>query len=1265
MYEGIYKVCNGEIYEMIKKFKYFLWSNPKTKFFYRFLWYWKNENFRIALDYLKNPEVYDGKISSSIKKSNSNKNSLKSNCTNQPLYSVFPIINSVWRMEGASSQVLEHLSFYEKSFWCWDTIDHRLWLIYICCLLEKGEREHAVFLLHRYISKFNEKDIERFLPAANLAYELGIKNKNIHKAYTVFQALEKEDIKSKVSEIIKGKTVAVVGNGPFELNTGNGKEIDSHDIVIRFNNYPTIGYQKDYGSKTDIWVRGGSLSVKDRPNIDQFKLVIWEPDFWHISVQYNHLDILYRDVIKCKEKITYLSNKPQWNIFEKTQNANPTTGFFILWLLKEIRGNFKNIDVYGMSFPYENSSEYGHYYDQLSVMSTAHTMFAEEKYLRKLFYENGGTVPSRERIIVRQENDVKTFAPQLFNQIPRPKIYAIAYRKYDESKGRTGGPGGVLATQKRLFGNIYKGVQIEYKFESDSFKFTDDVKKEFNKYSVKLSCNLYANEYVLNEKDISEDINQNTDMLFICHDIGSAYGAFNSGKKYVLIYHQQGSLVSEAQAFGEELSDMEIQMMNDIEDVVFHNAQAVYFPSNGAKEEFVRTSKINCSGINFAGCLYNTVPSVYTRDRISKVRRKYHISEKRNIGCEIFLTVADFNVAKGVDRVPEFLNEYVNKSGKKVLWIAAGNATSSGIFEMLEQNKSKWNFNSILIGKRISHNEVLALMEICDFYIMLHRKSIFDIATLEAMRAGLIPVLSNTGGNPEFNKDNNVILVNEGNYTSAIEKLKNVTISDWKEHNKQVFSSYFSENNFYQEYSNMLDKEMKKAGISLRVESKINYQNLKKFKNAFEGKTVVICGGGESLSGYVPINNAIHIALNRALFCSKIDFDYLFMQDIPSEGIDKFNSYPCDKFYGIITNPDFISFGFKEMITENCNGSVFRYELAPRFFNHNVDLFEFELDKYCLCDAQSVLFSALQFSVYAGFKNINLVGVDFSNTNFDMKENKSKYANNVVDNLLAFKKQLHDYDESIALNVISTTNPIIENAFSKYSQPIITVTGIYTQNYESVVNLQKKSCKDNYLFDYRFITDDEWEKARTSNEFAFFGGNTIKTQCVIDKIKQYWGKLLLVCDADVVFLKKTQESLCELLGENDMIFLRERENRNNPYEKTPLNINIGFVFMRCNDRALHFWEEVQNRTRKKCGWDQEEANLLLQETPNIIRWALLPTTYLNGNDIKAKNLMQQHICTGCGTVAKRLGLSKDEYLKRIMAMAEGKESVWFDGTKII
>lgn len=224
----------------------------------------------------------------------------------------------------------------------------------------------------------------------------------------------------------------------------------------------------------------------------------------------------------------------------------------------------------------------------------------------------------------------------------------------------------------------------------------------------------------------------------------------------------------------------------------------------------------------------------------------------------------------------------------------------------------------------------------------------------------------------------------------------------------------------------------------------------------------------------------------------------------------------------------------------------------------------------------------------------------------------------------------------------------------------IVVTGIYTNSYKDVVNLQIHSCKDDYKFDYRYITDEEWQSAKTSKDFAFWGGNIIKTQLVIDKIKENFGSIILVCDADLVFLKSTEKQIRKELKHFDTLFLQERFDKKHQYEKAKANINIGFVAIKCNEKNLNFWEEVQAKTQQTHGWDQEIANEILLDKNYNLKWKHFSQKFANGNDITIKNIKKVFIGTSCGTIATRNKLTKVEYLQRLIKYSHSKNNEWFD-----
>ena len=86
---------------------------------------------------------------------------------------------------------------------------------------------------------------------------------------------------------------------------------------------------------------------------------------------------------------------------------------------------------------------------------------------------------------------------------------------------------------------------------------------------------------------------------------------------------------------------------------------------------------------------------------------------------------------------------------------------------------------------------------------MLHRISIFDLATLEMMRIGKPIILSKQGGNLSFNKKANIIFT-EGPKWQLNNKL--CDLKHYGELNKEVFEVYFSKEAFKERYISMINR---------------------------------------------------------------------------------------------------------------------------------------------------------------------------------------------------------------------------------------------------------------------------------------------------------------------------------------------------------------------------------------------------------------------------------------------------------------------------
>ena len=263
-------------------------------------------------------------------------------------------------------------------------------LIYIICLLENNCYEKAKNLLYSYISLHGNYDIWRFLPVAKFARELGFSDYKIERASLVFDKLEEHRKQDSFIKLLKNKNVAIVGNAPSEIGKNKGEEIDSADLVIRINNYQITGYEKDYGSKTDIWIRGfGAQDIKDYTKSNKYQFAGIAGDYIHIPLYWAfQLENLYRDLVIENIQTGYISPY-YYQKLRSEYDLDPTTGFSTIYTLLNTISPDK-IKFYGFSFLQEREDGYAtHYFNDRSdaeakKMSINHSFTKESCIIREL-----------------------------------------------------------------------------------------------------------------------------------------------------------------------------------------------------------------------------------------------------------------------------------------------------------------------------------------------------------------------------------------------------------------------------------------------------------------------------------------------------------------------------------------------------------------------------------------------------------------------------------------------------------------------------------------------------------------------------------------------------------------------------------------------------------------------------------------------------------------------------------------------------------------
>lgn len=181
-----------------------------------------------------------------------------------------------------------------------------------------------------------------------------------------------------------------------------------------------------------------------------------------------------------------------------------------------------------------------------------------------------------------------------------------------------------------------------------------------------------------------------------------------------------------------------------------------------------------------------------------------------------------------------------------------------------------------------------------------------------------------------------------------------------------------------------------------------NQEAFASLKNIYKGKSVVVCGAGPSLQKYIPIDGAIHVALNRALLCEKVKFDYFFADDW--EGInfiqEQIVSYDCKKFMGFHFGPSnrripeafIIDAGAKKYYTD-----AFMF---PSTTNSKLVV---DIDRMAIANTHNMGIQVMQIILFMNPSKVYLAGIDASaNGHFSYEGLSEKMKERLDDDLKRF-----------------------------------------------------------------------------------------------------------------------------------------------------------------------------------------------------------------------------------------------------------------------
>ncbi len=192
-----------------------------------------------------------------------------------------------------------------------------------------------------------------------------------------------------------------------------------------------------------------------------------------------------------------------------------------------------------------------------------------------------------------------------------------------------------------------------------------------------------------------------------------------------------------------------------------------------------------------------------------------------------------------------------------------------------------------------------------------------------------------------------------------------------------------------------------------------------KYRNIYNNRDIVICGTGETLQDYKPINNTVNIGINRAFRTKKIKFDYLFVQDLFPEGMDEFIKYRPNQCKKMFAMPSYSRMR-KNSSVHSVPLSVINRAKGEYFFMDSRNQFRFAFDPTVepIGDFDFTAMVALQFALFTNPRRIYLVGMDCTNNFFYGSGSNHDYQKTIWHKFAEFARINFPETEFISVNPV-------------------------------------------------------------------------------------------------------------------------------------------------------------------------------------------------------------------------------------------------------